>query len=177
MKLKSARNLSSTSIKTATAGSSNKLISEECMQQIRNSRKSISDEKSCLRWPKAVFKMVETVQTDVPCDLDEESESINLSPVKTAVARRGLRSLGNSKTPVAPSKNGFDIKRHNALRTQRKLMKALFDTEICHSCLRPLVDKAVWQRNWCGHTFHADCVKGILECPDCKKTMNPIEIM
>lgn len=177
MKLKSAKNIRNMLVKSESNSFSKPLINPESIRVIRNSRMSVSDEKSSLKWPKAVFKMIETAHTDVPCDMEEESESPKLSPVKEKINFwRGRRTYAN-KTPTNGSKRDFNFKRRNALRTQHKLMQALFDTEICSSCLRPLIDKGAWLRNACGHVFHSNCATCLDSCPECHKSMNTIEIM
>ena len=177
MRLSSTKSIRHIGIKTESNTSSNHRISSDDIRTIRNSRMSVPDEKSSLKWPKAVFKMIETVSTDTPCDMEEERENTEPSPFKEKSDSWKGRRTYSSKTPVNPPKKDLDFKRRNALRTQHKLMQALFDTEICSSCLRPLVDKGVWLKNTCGHVFHANCAAGIDNCPECRKSMNTIEII
>eukprot|EP00826_Nyctotherus_ovalis_P065841 TRINITY_DN9692_c0_g1_i9.p1 TRINITY_DN9692_c0_g1~~TRINITY_DN9692_c0_g1_i9.p1 ORF type:complete len:246 (-),score=14.05 TRINITY_DN9692_c0_g1_i9:382-1119(-) len=170
MKLNSIRKLKSIADictpQNSDAAPANKAPSPRSPKKPQCDTKDQAAEKSSPQWPKVVFKMVETVQTDNPCDMEEE-ELLNLSLVKTGMRCLKRRGTFASKTPITVLNNSFNMKKRNAVRTQHKLMKALFETEMCYSCLRPVVDREGLLTNVCGHTFHINCIKGLVTCPNC----------
>jgi len=175
MRLSSNKDVSSALIENTSNEDTKKGLKRH---SVHTSRNSIRDEKLCSlesfspKHHKVIFKMLETVHTDFPCDFEEEPLNAWVTEAKACSVRKD-----SNKTLNLTSNENLYTKKDKVLKIQNRLMKALFDTETCYACRRPLIDNMSSMKNRCGHTFHADCAAGKIKCPDCNMIMNGIKIV